>query len=103
MRERVTPLDVDREILVDTCGTGGDGAGTFNISTLSAIVAAGAGAAVAKHGNRSVSGRCGSADLLEGLGVRVDPPVEAVDRSLRERRLWLRCAPPLHDGIRHAP
>src|SRR6266849_10358646 len=65
MRERVTPLDVERDGLIDTCGTGGDGRGTFNISTIAAIVAAAAGATVAKHVNRSISSRCGSADLLQ--------------------------------------
>jgi anthranilate phosphoribosyltransferase len=102
MRERATRVRSPRPALLDTCGTGGDGAGTFNISTLSAIVAAGAGAAVAKHGNRSVSGRCGSADLLQGLGVRVDAPVDAVERSLGEIGLGFLFAPALHDAMRHA-
>ena len=72
MRERVTALPGQFEGLVDTCGTGGDGRGTFNVSTLAAIVAAAAGAPVAKHGNRAVSSACGSADVLKELGVEID-------------------------------
>src|SRR6185503_15874670 len=83
MRERVTPLDVDREKLVDTCGTGGDGRGTFNISTIAAIVAAGAGANVAKHGNRAVSSSCGSADVLAALGVNLDLDAPRMSAVLR--------------------
>src|SRR3981081_833752 len=91
MRERVTPLTVDRDGLVDTCGTGGDGRGTFNISTLAAIVAAGAGARVAKHGNRAVSSSCGSADLLSALGVQIDLDAEQMSAVLRRtgRRLLI--------------
>lgn len=102
MRERATRVRCDRPALVDTCGTGGDGAGTFNISTLAAIVAAAAGAVVAKHGNRSVSSRCGSADLLQGLGVRVDAGPAAAERSLREIGLGFLYAPALHGAMRHA-
>jgi anthranilate phosphoribosyltransferase len=102
MRERATRVRSDRPILLDTCGTGGDRAGTFNISTLSALVAAGAGVAVAKHGNRSVSSRCGSADLLEALGVQVDSPVPLVERSLREAGIGFLFAPALHGAMRHA-
>jgi anthranilate phosphoribosyltransferase len=102
MRERVTRVRSDRAVLLDTCGTGGDGAGTFNISTLSALVAAGAGAAVAKHGNRAVSSRCGSADLLEALGIQVDTPVALVERSLRDAGIGFLFAPALHGAMRHA-
>ena len=91
MRERVTPLDLDadniREGLVDTCGTGGDGRGTFNISTIAAIVAAGAGANVAKHGNRAVSSSCGSADVLSALGVHIDLDAPRMSEVLRRASL----------------
>jgi len=102
MRERATPVRCEARVILDTCGTGGDGAGTFNISTLTAFVAAAAGVVVAKHGNRSVSSRCGSADLLQGLGIRVDVPVETVERSLREIGIGFLYAPRLHDAMRHA-
>lgn len=99
MRERITPLDVDREDLVDTCGTGGDGKGTFNISTLSAIVAAGAGARVAKHGNRAVSSSCGSADLLSALGVRIDLDAAQMSRVLQRIGISFLFAPKLHPAM----
>jgi anthranilate phosphoribosyltransferase len=102
MRERATPLRVDPEGLLDTCGTGGDGSGSFNISTLAAIVAAAAGVRVAKHGNRAVSSRCGSADLLQGLGVRVDVPVATMERSIGSVGLGFLFAPTLHGAMRHA-
>ena len=99
MRERVTPLDVDRENLVDTCGTGGDGRGTFNISTIAAIVAAGAGANVAKHGNRAVSSSCGSADLLFALGVHIDLDAERMSEVLRRAGISFLFAPKLHPAM----
>ncbi len=102
MRERATTVKTDRAPLLDTCGTGGDGAGTFNISTVAAIVVAAAGVAVAKHGNRSVSSRCGSADLLRGLGVNVEAAPALVERSLRETGLGFLFAPALHGAMRHA-
>lgn len=99
MRERVTPLDVDRETLVDTCGTGGDGRGTFNISTLAAIVAAAAGATVAKHGNRAVSSACGSADLLSALGVEIDLDAAAMATVLKRVGISFLFAPRLHPAM----
>ncbi len=102
MRERATPVVVDGEDLIDTCGTGGDASGTFNISTVAAIVAAAAGAKVAKHGNRSVSSRCGSADLLQGLGVTVDAPVPLMEEAIRTVGLGFLFAPALHGAMKHA-
>jgi anthranilate phosphoribosyltransferase len=99
MRERVTPLDVDRNVLVDTCGTGGDGRGTFNISTIAALVAAGAGANVAKHGNRAVSSSCGSADLLTELGVNIDLDARRMSDVLRRAGISFLFAPKLHPAM----
>ena len=99
MRERVTPLDVDRGNLVDTCGTGGDGRGTFNISTVAAIVAAAAGAQVAKHGNRAVSSACGSADVLSELGVNIDIDAHRMSQILRRTGIAFLFAPKLHPAM----
>ena len=99
MRERVTPLDVYRDDLVDTCGTGGDGRGTFNISTIAAIVAAGAGANVAKHGNRAVSSSCGSADVLSALGVHIDLNAAQMSDVLRRTGIAFLFAPKLHPAM----
>ncbi len=90
------------ETLLDTCGTGGDGAGTFNVSTATALVAAAAGARVAKHGNRSVSSQCGSADLMEGLGVNLSLDPGQVGRCIDEVGLGFLFAPSLHLAMRHA-
>lgn len=102
MRQRVPPLHSKRSPLLDTCGTGGDNAGTFNISTTVAIVVASCGVAVAKHGNRAVSSRTGSADVLESLGVGIDlTPVDAA-RSLDILGITFLFAPNYHGALRHA-
>jgi anthranilate phosphoribosyltransferase len=100
MRARAVPLRTAGA--VDTCGTGGDGAATFNISTLASLVVAAAGVTVAKHGNRSSSGACGSADVLEALGVKLDPGPAVVQRSLDEARWGFLFAPAFHASTRHA-
>ena len=82
MRKFAEKINVKKENLLDTCGTGGDETGTFNISTIAALVAAGAGCSVAKHGNRSVSSKCGSADLLEALGVNINAENKVVERCI---------------------
>ena len=99
MRERVTPLNVDRANLVDTCGTGGDARGTFNISTVAAIVTAAAGGRVAKHGNRAVSSACGSADVLAALGVRIDLEAAEMSAVLRKVGIAFLFAPKLHPAM----
>ena len=101
MREKALPLDVDGP-LVDTCGTGGDGKGTFNVSTAAAFVAAAAGLRVAKHGNRAASGTCGSADVLEALGVRIDLDPAGVKRCIEEVGIGFMFAPTFHPAMRHA-
>ncbi len=102
MRGRVPPIRTRRSPLLDTCGTGGDNAGTFNISTTVAIVTAACGVAVAKHGNRAVSSRTGSADVLESLGVRIDLTPENAARSLDTLGITFMFAPNYHTALRHA-
>jgi len=99
VRESLTPVVTSRTGLLDTCGTGGDGSRSFNVSTAAALVCAGAGLAVAKHGNRSVSSRCGSADLLEACGVRLDLTAEEVARVLEETGIGFLFAPALNGAM----
>jgi len=100
-RALATPIDAG-DGLLDTCGTGGDGTGTFNISTLAAVVAAACGARVAKHGNRAASSACGSADVLEALGVKIDLGPEGVARCIQEAGIGFLFAPVFHPSFRFA-
>jgi anthranilate phosphoribosyltransferase len=101
MREKALKVNVAGP-LIDTCGTGGDGKNTFNISTAAAFVVAGAGLKVAKHGNRAASGSCGSADVLEALGVKIDLPPEGVEQCINEVGMGFMFAPVFHPAMRHA-
>jgi anthranilate phosphoribosyltransferase len=104
MRSRAHPIPLERDgrALLDTCGTGGDGACTFNISTVAAFVAAGAGARVAKHGNRSISSQCGSADLLEAMGIQVGMEAQRVAEAIQQVGIGFLFAPALHTAMKHA-
>ncbi|HEY3384516.1 MAG TPA: anthranilate phosphoribosyltransferase [Vicinamibacterales bacterium] len=102
MRDRAVPVPGTHEDAIDLCGTGGDQAGTFNISSVASIVVAACGVKVAKHGNRSVSSRCGSADLFEALGVAAAMSPELVDRMLNEIGIAFLFAPVFHPSMRHA-
>jgi anthranilate phosphoribosyltransferase len=102
VRAHADLIRCEREPLVDTCGTGGDGAHTFNISTAAALVAAGAGAHVAKHGNRSVSSRCGSADVMEALGARLELSNARVQQAIDEIGFGFLFAPRHHSALKHA-
>jgi len=100
-RERATKVEVSNpEDLVDTCGTGGDKSGTFNVSTVTAFVLAGAGVRVAKHGNRSVSSKCGSADFLEQAGAKIDLPADKVARMIEEIGIGFMFAPLFHPAMK---
>ena len=101
MRTHMTPVRSTRADLLDTCGTGGDASGTFNISTAAALVAAGAGIPVAKHGNRSITSRSGSADVLTELGINVEADVEVIEACLNEVGICFCFAPKLHPAMRH--
>jgi len=102
MRQHVRTVKPTRRPLVDTCGTGGDAVKTFNVSTAAAFVAAGAGVAIAKHGNRSVTSKCGSADVLEALGIRFDLTPEEAAKCVDEIGLGFMFAPSYHPAMKHA-
>jgi anthranilate phosphoribosyltransferase len=102
MRKHMTRICTSRPGVIDTCGTGGDASGTFNISTGAALVTAAAGVPVAKHGNRSVTSKSGSADVLAALGVDIQAPVEVVERCLDQVGICFCFAPLLHPSMRHA-
>jgi anthranilate phosphoribosyltransferase len=100
LRNHAVRVKADFDHMIDTCGTGGAGVKTFNISTASAFVAAGAGAYVAKHGNRGITSRCGSADVLEQLGVNIDPGPDVVARCIREAHVGFMFAPKYHPAMK---
>ncbi|MGP4060855.1 anthranilate phosphoribosyltransferase [Halobacillus sp. H74] len=102
MRQNMTKLDIEDPTIVDTCGTGGDGASTFNISTAVSIVLASMGVKVAKHGNRKVSSRSGSADVLESLGIPIDTTPEEGAKALRDKGMTFMYAPLYHQAMKHA-
>ena len=102
MRQHAVFIDAGGLPVVDTCGTGGDACDTFNISTTAAFVVAGSGVPVAKHGNRAISSKCGSADLLAELGVNLDVPPDVVEDSIREAGIGFLYAPKLHPAMKHA-
>tara|TARA_Y100001968_G_scaffold319052_1_gene350074 strand:- start:3471 stop:4421 length:951 start_codon:yes stop_codon:yes gene_type:complete len=101
MRAHMVPVSSSRGPLIDTCGTGGDGSNTINISTAAAMIAAAGGAVVAKHGNRSISSKCGSADVLEALGVPINLEIEALERCLEDSGIAFLFAPQHHPAMRH--
>lgn len=102
MRAKAVKINFKAPTVIDTCGTGGDGAQTFNISTTVAFIVAAAGIPVAKHGNRAISSRCGSADVLEALGIKVDLPPEKVEVCLREAGIGFLFAPRFHQAMKYA-
>jgi len=102
MRRHATKINTKQKVVLDTCGTGGDKSGTFNISTIVAFVASGCGISVAKHGNRSVSSRCGSADILEALGININMSKEKIERCLDEIGIAFLFAQNLHPAMKYA-
>jgi len=102
MRRKATRIDACSSVIIDTCGTGGDGSNTFNISTTAAFVVAAAGLTVAKHGNRAVSSGCGSADVLEALGVNIDAGPEVVEECTQQIGIGFLFAPKLHGAMKYA-
>jgi anthranilate phosphoribosyltransferase len=102
MRQKATRIDARSSVIVDTCGTGGDGMKTFNISTTAAFVVSAAGLTVAKHGNRAVSSGCGSADVLEALGVNINAPPEIVEECIHQIGIGFLFAPKLHGAMKYA-
>ena len=102
MRQKATRIDARSSTIIDTCGTGGDGRNTFNISTTAAFVVAAAGLTVAKHGNRAVSSGCGSADVLEALGVNIDAQPEIVEECVQQLGIGFLFAPKLHGAMKYA-
>ena len=102
MRRHAVFIDAGGLPVIDTCGTGGDSCGTFNVSTTAAFVVAGAGVPVAKHGNRAITSRCGSADLLAALGVNIEASQETVEDCIREAGIGFLFAPKLHPAMKHA-
>ncbi len=102
MRQKATRIDARSSVIIDTCGTGGDGMNTFNISTTAAFVVAAAGLTVAKHGNRAVSSGCGSADVLEALGVNINVEPEIVEECVQQIGIGFLFAPRLHGAMKYA-
>jgi anthranilate phosphoribosyltransferase len=102
MREKCLPVELDDSDAIDMCGTGGDGTGTFNISTVASFVVAGAGVTVAKHGNRSISSACGSADVLRALGVNIDLPPGRAGECINSTGIGFLFAPLFHPAMKHA-
>ncbi len=102
MREKSVKIHIDTKNAIDMCGTGGDGSGTFNISTVASFVVAGAGVTVAKHGNRSISSSCGSADVLQALGVKIDLPAEKVQECITTVGIGFLFAPLFHPAMKFA-
>ncbi len=102
MRKKAVRIQTPASTVIDTCGTGGDSAGTFNISTTTAFVVAGCGITVAKHGNRSITSKCGSADLLEALGVKIDTDPEVTEEAISEIGIGFLFAPRYHGAMRYA-